>query len=140
MIARLSTLSSVTSIAVGTRTIFTVTGIIRNVFLFARVTTVLGAGATSVRVAVNPTTGATDSDLCVDTVITTATAGSLYGLTGVPTDQLQKGAGEGLAPYGTNPIALTAGVVQIIVTGGPASGAVEWYMSWDPASSDAAVV
>ncbi len=130
--------TAATIVTAGTRTVFTITGHLRNVFLVGRVNTVIGAGVTSIRVSINATTGATDSDLCADTVITSFTAGKLLGLSGVPTDQLLFGAGEGHAPYGSNPIVLAPGIVQVVCTGGT-TGDIIWGLSWDPWSLDAFV-
>lgn len=136
MIARLPTASGAKAVTTATLTLFTVTGRIRVLGLFGYVSTVIG-GANTIKVLVNPTVGA-DTDLSAITVIDSKAAGTMLGLTGVPTDQLQLGVAEGTAVYLTNPIVVAAGTIQA-VTVGAVTGAIEWYLVWEPITSDAAV-
>ncbi len=139
LVCRLPTTTAATIVTAGTRTLFTVTGYIRRCQLTLRVNTVIGAGATTIKLLSNPTTGAVDTDLCAVTAIENLAAGTGLGLTGVPTDQLTLFAGQGAAFYGTNYFGIHPGIISLVAAGGT-TGDVIVQLDWEPGSSDAAVV
>jgi hypothetical protein len=107
--------------------------------LFAEVTTVVGAGATSLVVQGNPTTGV-DTAFCTAGVITAAPVGSYFGLTGAFAGALQvllatQGALQGM----TTPIVVAPGSIDLVITGGT-TGACTWRCLWDPIDAGALLV
>ena len=97
------------------------------------------AGANTVNVQTDPTTGdtvviATATDLgTTDTAAGTVIAGQFDqdGTTNTPS--LVKGCGEPLR------FVATTGEIESVVTGAGADGAIQWYCTWVPLTSGAAV-
>ena len=121
--------------------IFTVSG--GRIFLwslFGNVTTVIGGTATSLLLRANPTTGS-DTDLCAAGVITSAPVGSLFAITGTTTDALTVVlATQGAIRSSTTPLIIQPGTIDLIVSSGGTTGAVDWYAAFDPVDAGATLV
>ncbi len=115
----------------GPLSLFTITGgLVRIVELYGIVSTVIGGTATSVKLVFDSTT---DTDLCNATAVTSTAAaafilcqllGSGGGL------RISTGQGAVLTP-GAAWIA-PASTINLTVTAGGTTGAVDWYCVWQP--------
>jgi len=106
-------------------------GRVRLVDLVGVVSTVIGAGATSLAINANPSTGV-DTPICAVGVVTVAPANSLVAITGIVADALvvilaTQGAIKGM----TTPLILNPGTLDLVITGGT-TGAIDWYATWEP--------
>jgi hypothetical protein len=139
--------------AAETKDLFNVTGVVLITSLVGYVSTAITV-ANTVKLVSNPTVG-TSSDLCAATDIgtTDTPAGDLIGWSGSPAESLIVGIGAvakwpTTEPAGTTTAAqtggasgvyVTAGVLQQVTTGTSPDGAVDWYVSYVPISSDGAI-
>lgn len=126
------------SLAVETKTLFTITGLVAVTSLVGVVGTAITV-ANTVKLQANPTTGAT-GDLCAATDIgtTDTPAGDLLSITGVPGDSLQRNVGYAQG-FKQLPLIVNAGTIEQVTATG-ADGAVTWYLTYVPYSSDGSVV
>lgn len=126
------------SLAVETKTLFTVTGIVLVTSLIGYVDTVITV-ANTVQLQANPTTGATGA-LCTATDIgtTDTPAGDLLGLPAAPGSALLFGVGT-VRPNVGAPIAIAAGTIEQVTATG-ADGAITWHLTYVPVTSDGNVV
>lgn len=126
------------ALAVETKTLFTVTGIVLVTSLVGYVDTAITV-ANTVKLTHDPTVGATQ-DLCTATDIgtTDTPAGDLLSLPAAPGTALQFGVGSVRNLAGA-PLYLAAGVLtQVTATG--ADGAVTWHLTFVPVTADGNVV
>ena len=129
------------TLAVETKTLFTVSGLVLVTQLVGKVTTAITV-ANTVKLQANPTTGDT-ADLCTATDIgTTDTAvGTLLGFLTDPDDtaatapDIVKGGGQVLTG-----IPVTTGDIEQVTTGTGPDGAVTWYCTWVPLTDGATLV
>lgn len=105
--------------------------------LWGKVTTTL-AGANTINLQTDPTTGDTVVIATATDLGTTDTAaGTLIGATAntlVPATNLVKGG----LPLG--PIVVTTGEIESDVTGAGADGVIQWFCTWVPLTAGATVV
>lgn len=142
------------SLAVETKTLFTVSGIVLVTTLVGKVTTAITV-ANTVKLVANPTTG-TSSDLCAATDIgtTDTPAGNLLSITGAPAESMIQGIGAvGRFPVtetqatgstnvltgGAQGIYIAAGTIEQVTATG-ADGAVTWILTYVPIEQGATVV
>ncbi len=138
-----------TPIAVETKTLFTVSGLVFVTGIVGKVTTAITVAGTTLLRA-NPTTGTT-GNLCAATDLgtTDTPAGDLLSLTGDPGEDIQFGVGTvplfgvslvttvvGGAPKG---IYISAGTIEQVTATG-ADGGVTWYLTYVPIEDGATVV
>ena len=125
----------------GPISLFTIAGGRVLVFgLLAEVTTVVGAGVTSLALEANPSAAGANTALCTAGVITAAPVGSMFGLTGAVANALQvvlatQGAMQGM----TTPLIIAPGGIELVVTGGT-TGACTWRVLWSPIDAGATLV
>ena len=119
----------------GTTTRWTVTGPILVKRLGVLITTVLPAGANTLKFSFTPT-GGSATDLCAATDTASASAQQLFLNEGVKATVLSKTTDVGIgvkAADANMPITLGSGVLQTIFSAGPpASGAATLFMEWEP--------
>jgi hypothetical protein len=126
------------SLAVETKSLFTVTGLVLLTSLVGVVDTAITV-ANTVKLQANPTTGTT-GDLCSATDIgtTDTPAGDLLGLPAAPGSALLFGIGTVRALVGA-PIFINAGAIEQVTATG-ADGAVTWHLTFVPITADGNVV
>lgn len=126
------------SLAVETKVLFTVTGIVLVTALVGEVTTAITV-ANTVKLQANPTTGTT-SDLCAATDIgtTDTPAGNLLSLPAAAGSSLASGIGAVRALGGIGIYVAAGSIEQVTATG--ADGAVTWYLCYTPVTNGAGVV
>ncbi len=127
----------------GTVTRFTVTnGPVKIWSMGKLITTVLPAGANTLKFSFTPTGGAA-TDLCGATDTASAAAQTIFAVDGTKATGLVKNTDNGILAAGQAehlPITLSSGVVQTIYSAGaPASGAAIVYMEYEPLSTATAV-
>ena len=119
----------------GTATKFTVTGIVKVTRLGALITTVLPAGANTLKFSFTPT-GKTATDLCAATDTASAAAQQLFLVEGVKATVLTKCTDVGIGVLAANanmPLILGPGVIQTIFSAGPpATGAATLFVEYEP--------
>lgn len=125
-----------------TTSLFTVSGLVLVTGIVGLVTTVMSATATSLNLNHDPTIGAA-ADLCAATVITSDTAGTLYGFSGVITELLVSSGtavpSEAYTRLSGVRTVLNNGVVGQVGTAAN-TGVVEWHLMYVPISNGASVV
>ena len=137
------------TLAVETKSLFTVSGVVLVTAIVGKVTTAITV-ANTVKLQVNPTVG-TSSDLCAATDLgsTDTPAGDLISISGAPTDAPVVGIGAaGRFPVrkigsdflgGVSGVFVGAGTIdQVTATG--ADGVVTWYLTYVPVEDGASVV
>lgn len=128
---------------VGTTTRFTVTGPIRVKSLGLLTTTVLPAGANTLKISFTPTGGAA-TDLCGATDTASAANQQLFYVDGTKATGLVKTTDVGILAAGqkqTSDLVLSDGVIQTIYSAGaPASGAMTLFIGWEPLGGTASVI
>lgn len=107
------------------------------------VTTVMDGTVTSINLNHDPTVGAA-ANLCAATVITSDTAGTLYGFIGTDITTLLVSSGvaapsEAYTQLPAARIVLNNGVVGMVGTAAN-TGVVTWHLTYVPISSGASVV
>ena len=120
----------------GTTTRFTVSGgpvVIKH--LGMHITTVLPAGANTLKFSTTPTGGAA-TDLCAATDTDAAVVNSVFLVDGVKATALVKSADAGIGLAGSEsgmPIIVVPGVIQTIFSAGPpATGAAILFVEYEP--------
>lgn len=138
-----------TPLAVETKTLFTVGGLVLITSIVGKVTTAITVAGTS-KLQANPATGTTQN-LCAATDLGTSDtpAGDLLTITGAPLDPIVLGIGA-VSLFGTPATTLTAGdaakgifvaagtIEQVNATG--ADGGITWYLTYVPIETGASVV
>lgn len=101
--------------------------------LYGSVSTVIGAGATTLQLQLNPTAAGANTVLCaVSTSIATFAVSSLVSITGVVTDAMVlNGTTQGAIRDMTVPLVLQPGVIELVIVGGT-TGAIDWGAIWSP--------
>lgn len=142
------------SLAVETKTLFTVSGLCLVTAVVGQVTTAITV-ANTVKLVANPTTG-TSSDLCAATDIgtTDTPAGNLLTITGAPAESMIQGIGAvgrfpvteasgspatGTLTGGAQGFYIAAGTIEQVTATG-ADGAITWYVTYVPIASGATIV
>ena len=134
-LSRSSTVALAAADITGTTTRWTVTGPILVKRLGALITTVLPAGANTLKLSFTPT-GGSATDLCGATDTASAAAQQLFLVEGVKATVLSKTTDVGIgvkAADANMPITLSSGVIQTVLSAGPpATGAATLFMEWEP--------
>ena len=122
--------------------LFTVTGRVKVIELFGRVTTVMSATATTIKPVFDATVTAAVTDLAAAVTVTSDVLGTLYSIVGVAATAATESAAIYLLPAAKLPsegIILPAGKMQ--QTGTAANtGVIEWTCVYVPLSTGASVV
>lgn len=129
------------TITAATVDLFNVVGNVKIVEIFGRVTTVMDATATTVKLAFDATVTAAVTDLCGTVTVTSDVLGTLYSIVGVAATAATESAGVYILPAAKLPaegIILPAGKIQMV---GSAinTGVIEWTVVYFPVSSTGAV-
>lgn len=126
------------TLAVETKTLFTVSGLVAITAMVGRVTTAITV-ANTVKLQANPTTGVT-GDLCAATDIgtTDTPAGDLLGLPAAPASSLLFGIGTVRNLVGAEIFVDSGTIEQVTATG--ADGGITWFLCWVPVEDGASVV
>ncbi len=101
------------------------------------VSVVVGNGATSVKLNMLPTVGA-GNDICAAQVITSTVLGAVLSIGMDPALGIAIGSGISYATQYTQKYA--PGTIQLTVTAGGTTGAIDWRMLWVPLHPLATVV
>jgi len=142
------------SLAVETKTLFTVSGLCLVTSMVGKVTTVITV-ANTVKLQANPTTGTTQ-DLCAATDIgtTDTPAGDLITFSGAPAESLilgigavprfpvteaQSSASTNVQTGGAQGFYIDAGTIEQVTATG-ADGAITWYLTYVPLATGATIV
>ena len=132
----------------GTADLFTITdGPVLLYRLFGVITTLIGAGAVTLRFAFLPTGGGAQTNMsaisaAINTVAQNICIGWDGALLGVPT----VGAGIGHldltgAEAGfASPITCTSGTIRLVAAVGGTTGVIDWYISYLPLNADGLIV
>jgi hypothetical protein len=125
-----------------TTPLFTVSGLVLITGIVGLVTTVMSATATSINLNHDPTIGAA-ADLCAATVVTSDTAGTLYGFSGVITELLVSSGtnvpSEAYTRLSGVQTVLNNGVIGQVGTAAN-TGVTAWHLTYVPLSDGASVV
>lgn len=117
--------------------LFTVTGgrvIVTGIV--GQVTTAIQAQANATKIVGNPTTG-TDKDLCTTLDITADEVGTLYGLSGLPTEAMVgTTAGGGIMPR--NGIVVPVGTIDLSCAASN-TGSIKWDITYVPLDDGASI-
>ena len=135
---RVATATSASPLTTGT--IFTYTGTIEIMAIVGRVTTVVQAQATTVKLStVNDALSA--YDLCTTVDANAAAVGTLLSITGTAANAMVATAGGALAPTQASRIITTCTTSGIIraTFGAASTGAIAWMLVWRPVSAGATV-
>lgn len=127
------------TLAVETKSLFTVSGLVLATSIVGRVTTAITV-ANTIKLQHNPTTGTTQ-DLCAATDLgtTDTPAGDLITLAGGAATAPVVGIGAVNGYSASNGIFLDAGVVEQVTATG-ADGGITWFITWVPLEDTATVV
>lgn len=119
-------------------TFFTVAGgRVRILEIFFNVTTVIGAGATTL--ALNANVAGTDSALCIaSAALATKAVGTLFMLNGDPTQALIVSTGEGAIRGPSLSMIIQPCTIDSVIVGGT-TGALTGYCLWEPVDIGATV-
>lgn len=133
--------NQVTGVAVtgGPLTLFTVaTGRVIVRTLFGRITTVVGAVATTIKLQGN--VAGTDTDLCAASAdIQGKIADTLLSPTGLFTDPMVISAGEGGIASLSKPMIINPGTIVLVMVTGGTTGAATWVAQWEPIDAGASL-
>jgi hypothetical protein len=126
-----------------TTDLFTVSGLVLVTGIVGLVTTVMSATATSINLNHDPTIGAA-ANLCGATVVTSDTAGTLYGYIGPDITTLLVSSGtavpsEAYTQLPSVKTILNNGVIGMVGTAAN-TGVVAWHLTYVPISDGASVV
>ncbi len=122
--------------------LFTVTGRVKVLELFGRVTTAMDATVTTIKPVFDATVTASVTDLAGTVAVTSDALGQLYSIVGVAATGTTESAGVYLLPaakLAAEGIILPAGKIQM--TGSAANaGVIEWTVVYVPVSTGASIV
>lgn len=126
------------TLAVETKTLFTVTGgQVLITTLHGLVTTDITV-ANTVKLQANPTVGTTADLVAATDIGTTDTlAGAILSFDGVAASSIQRGPGA--APTLMRPLVVAAGTIEQVTATG-ADGGITWALTWIPLTTGATVV
>lgn len=116
---------------------FTVTGRCEITLFGGEVGTVIETQANNTKIVANPTTG-TDYDMCAVLDISADEAGTLYSITGLPTDALQGGTAGG-APSQTRGVIVNTGTIDVNCAASN-TGTASWFLCYVPLEAEANIV
>jgi hypothetical protein len=124
------------TLAVETKTLFTVSGKVMITSIVGEVTTAITV-ANTVKLQANPTTG-TVGDLCAATDLgtTDTPAGDLISFQGLKGDSIVFGVGA--TPTLKQPIIVAAGTIEQVTATG-ADGGITWTLTYVPLDDNAAI-
>jgi hypothetical protein len=128
--------------AAATSDLFVVSGNVKIVELFGRVTTVMDATATTLKLVWDATVTGAVTDLSATATITSDVLGTLYSIVGVAATAMTESAAIYLLPAAKLPaegIILPAGKIQQTASAAN-TGVIEWTCVYVPLSSGAAIV
>lgn len=104
--------------------------------IYGEVTTVIQAGANSIKLISNPTTGA-DVDLCTALDIASHAAGTMYNITGTLTDALVATT-SGAFKAQANGVVVAPGTIDLNATASK-TGQIKWHVVWLPLEVGASI-
>lgn len=117
--------------------IFTIVGgRVLLVQILGEVTTVIGAGASNLRIRHNPTIGAV-GNICADVAIANDAEGVIYGITGTVATAMQKSTDALVAQ--ADELILQTGTINIIASGSTGTGSIKWSVLYVPIDDGAYV-
>lgn len=127
------------TLAVETKTLFTVSGLCLITSIFGVVTTAITV-ANTVKIQANPTTGTTQ-DLCAATDIgtTDTPAGNILTVAGAAATSIVNGIGAAPMFATAAGIVIAAGTIEQVTATG-ADGGITWYLTYVPIASNATIV
>ncbi|HYE77546.1 MAG TPA: hypothetical protein VEI97_06145 [bacterium] len=105
--------------------------------IYGEVTTVIGAGATNSKLVFNPTTGTT-VDMCANLDIDADEAGSLYSITGTPSDAMLRSESGAVRNMSSNGIILDVGDIEHTCSA-DRTGSIQWTLWYIPLDDSASV-
>lgn len=133
-------ITKISSSPLTTGTLFNITGRVQILSLTGKVTTVIQAQATTIKLSWRADALAVE-DLCTTLDINGFLVGSLLGLTGAYGDAMQGVTGKASKPPMTPVVMVVVTTGIITVTFGAAStGAIVWDLLWIPLSTTGSVV
>ena len=127
----------------GIITLFNITGgraVITS--LVGRVTTLIGATTSNLKLTYNPTAAGTSFDLCTATAVETDAVEQAYYLTGAvgSVAALQVAGAVGQAnPVFSTPYTFQAGTIEANFSADPVGGVISWALTWVPLDTGASV-
>jgi len=129
---------ALTTIANGNTTIFNYTGSIKINSIVGRVTTICEAKGTNTKLAI-VSDSLTAVDVCANVDLTAAAVGTLLTITGTAANAMVASANGAIAPGQVGPVVATCTTSGIIrhVSGAANTGAVTWFVNWEPLSAGA---
>ena len=104
--------------------------------IYGEVTTILEAGANSIKLVANPTTGA-DVDMCVALDTDTDAAGTMYNITGTPADAMVATTSGAMTSQASG-IVVAAGTIDLDATASK-TGLTKWMLHYVPIDSGATI-
>lgn len=123
----------------GSTTLFNYTGVIRIKSIVGVITTVMENKAQNMKLSIVPDSLAA-YDICANKDIDTFAVGTLLSITGTAANAMVATTAVGtIAPGQANNViasCITSGIIKV-VSGAANTGAITWYISWEPLSSDA---
>jgi hypothetical protein len=128
------------TIANGSTTLFNFTGTIRIKSIVGRVTTILETKTQNTKLAIT-SDALTPVDICANVDLTAAAVGTLLTITGTAANAMVASANGVVAPGQAGQVyatCTTSGIIKV-VAGAANTGAITWYLNWEPLSSDATV-
>lgn len=127
------------TLAVETKTLFTVSGLCLVTAIFGKVTTTITV-ANTVKLQANPTVGATQ-DLCAATDIgtTDTPAGNILTVAGAAATSIVNGIGAAPMFATAAGLIIAAGTIEQVTATG-ADGGITWYVTYVPIDSGATIV
>jgi hypothetical protein len=131
---------ALTSISNGSTTLFNYTGSIRIKSIIGRVTTIMETKTQNTKLSV-VSDALTAVDICANVDLTAASVGTLLSITGTAANAMVASANGAIAPGQANSViatCTTSGIIKM-VAGAANTGAITWYINWEPLSSDATV-
>lgn len=128
-----------TTTANGDTTLFNYTGAVRIKAIFGVVTTVMQNKVQNIKLAITPD-ALVAYDICANKDIDTFAVGSLISITGTAANAAIATTAVGtLAPFQASDIiatCITSGIIKV-VSGAANTGAITWYVQWEPLSAGA---
>lgn len=128
-----------TTTANGDTTLFNYTGCIKIKAIFGVVTTVMQNKTQNMKLAITPDS-LSAYDICANKDIDQFAVGSLISITGTAANAAVSATGVGtLAPLQASAViatCITAGTIKV-VSGAANTGAITWYVQWEPLSAGA---
>jgi hypothetical protein len=128
-----------TTTANGDTTIFNYTGCVRIKGIFGVVTTIMQNKTQNMKLAITPDS-LSAYDICANKDIDTFAVGSLISITGTAANAAVSTTGVGtIGPFQASEViatCITSGIIKV-VSGAANTGAITWYVQWEPLSAGA---